>query len=303
MEKIKNFFKSIALYIKHIFIPEPIEIDDGKLVPTPRPILPIIIIILVFVTYVSIRITDFSLIVLFEKLFGIGYYPNGYRPLTMWGLIGFYLPPDWSYWKEVIPLLIETIQIAFLGSFIGVIFALPMSFFASSNITKTKWVLIPSRVILSILRTLPIIIYASLFVLAFSRGAFPGMLAVSIFTFSIVSKMLFEKIETLDLSAYEAIQSTGASKAKSFVAAVLPQILPNYYSMSLYAFEINVRYAAVLGMVGAGGIGLKLRQYMGNLTTDPLYRTSDRVFVMLFFIWLVVVSIEGLSRYIRRRLA
>ena len=109
--------------------------------------------------------------------------------------------------------------------------------------------------------------------------------------------MLFEKIETIDLGAFEAIQSTGASKGKSIVTAVLPQIMPSFYSMSLYAFEINVRYAAVLGYVGAGGIGLILKSNMADLDL------TNRVFTMLFFVWIVVISIETVSRFLRRRLA
>jgi phosphonate transport system permease protein len=109
--------------------------------------------------------------------------------------------------------------------------------------------------------------------------------------------MLFEKIETIDLSSYEAIQSTGASKVRSFIVAILPQILPSYYSMSLYAFEINIRYAAVLGYVGAGGIGLLLKNNMADLYLN------NRVFTMLFFIWLIVIMIETFSRFLRRRLA
>lgn len=299
---IKKFFIYIFKIIKNIFIPDKIEINDGIIVVPPRPITPYIVIALSIVLYFAVKATDFSIILLVQKLTGFGYGKLQYPPLTIGKLLTtYYLPPDWSYWKEVIDPLVETIQMAFLGSFLGSAFALPASFFASSNITKNKIILVTTRTILSVFRTLPIIIYAGLFVLAFRKGAFPGMLAVAIFTFSIVAKMLFEKIETIDLGSYEAIQSTGASRIKSFVTAVLPQILPSYYSMSLYAFEINIRYAAVLGYVGAGGIGLILKNSMADL--NPYGSTANRVFVILFFIWIVVIAIETLSRFLRRRLA
>jgi phosphonate transport system permease protein len=298
MEKLKSFITSFLKFIKNIFIPEQIEINDGILVSPPKSVTPYVTIGFVFVLYFAVQATNFSLIVLFQKLFGVGYGNYEYRPLTAWSyLTTYYFPIDYGYWTEVISPLLETIQMSFLGSFIGSALALPAAFFASSNINKNKFLLVFTRSILSVFRTLPIIIYAALFVLVLGKGAFPGTLAITVFTFSIVAKMLFENIETIDMNSYEAIQSTGANKVKSFVVAILPQILPSYYSMSLYAFEINIRYAAVLGYVGAGGIGLLLKNNMADLSLN------NRVFTMLFFIWLIVISIETLSRTLRRRLA
>jgi len=298
MEKLKEFFIGIFKFIKNIFIPEQIVINDGIIVSPPKSVTPYVTIGFLFVLYFAVQATNFSLLVLFQKLFGIGYGGYAYKPLTAWSyLTTYYFPIDYGYWPEVITPLLETIQMSFLGSFIGSALALPAAFFASSNINKNKFLLVVTRSILSVFRTLPIIIYAALFVLVLGKGAFPGTLAITVFTFSIVAKMLFEKIETIDLNSYEAIQSTGASKVKSFVVAILPQILPSYYSMSLYAFEINIRYAAVLGYVGAGGIGLLLKNNMADLGLN------DRVFTMLFFIWLIVILIETLSRTLRRRLA
>ena len=298
MEKLKEFFIGIFKFIKNIFIPEQIVINDGIIVSPPKSVTPYVTIGFLFVLYFAVQATNFSLVVLFQKLFGIGYGGYAYKPLTAWSyLTTYYFPIDYGYWPEVITPLLETIQMSFLGSFIGSALALPAAFFASSNINKNKFLLVVTRSILSVFRTLPIIIYAALFVLVLGKGAFPGTLAITVFTFSIVAKMLFEKIETIDLNSYEAIQSTGASKVKSFVVAILPQILPSYYSMSLYAFEINIRYAAVLGYVGAGGIGLLLKNNMADLSLN------NRVFTMLFFIWLIVILIETLSRTLRRRLA
>ena len=298
MEKLKEFSIKSYKFIKNIFLPEQIEINDGILVSPPKSVAPYVTIAFLFVLYFAVQVTDFSLVVLFQKLFGIGYGNYEYRPLTAWSyLTTYYFPIDYSYHTEVYLPLIETIQMSFLGSFIGSALALPAAFFASSNINKNKFLLVTTRTILSVFRTLPIIIYAALFVLILGKGAFPGTLAITVFTFSIVAKMLFEKIETIDLSSYEAIQSTGASKVRSFIVAILPQILPSYYSMSLYAFEINIRYAAVLGYVGAGGIGLLLKNNMADLYLN------NRVFTMLFFIWLIVIMIETFSRFLRRRLA
>lgn len=151
------------------------------------------------------------------------------------------------------------------------------------------------RFILSLVRTLPVLVYATILALAFGFGVFPGTIAIMIFTFGILSKMLYETIETIDLSAYIAIEATGASKPKAFVAVIMPQILPSYLSLSLYSFEINIRFAAILGYVGAGGIGLLFDDRMA-------WRRYEDVAVLLLMLFVVVFTIESVSRYLRRRL-
>jgi phosphonate transport system permease protein len=147
-----------------------------------------------------------------------------------------------------------------------------------------------------LIRTLPVLIYAAILSLAFGFGVFPGTVAIAIFTFGILSKMLYENIETIDLSAYDAIEATGATKSKSFIAAILPQIFPSYLSFSLYSFEINIRFAAILGYVGAGGIGILFDNRMA-------WRRYEDVAVLILMLFVVVLSIESLSRYFRKRLA
>ena len=93
-------------------------------------------------------------------------------------------------------------------------------------------------------------------------GVLAGTVAIMIFTFAIMSKMLYERIETIDMGAYLAIEATGATKTRAFFTAVIPQIMGTYLSLSLYSFEINIRYAAILGYVGAGGIGVILNNIL-----------------------------------------
>lgn len=107
--------------------------------------------------------------------------------------------------------------------------------------------------------------------------------------------MLYEKIETVDMGPFEAMEAVGATKLKAFLGSVLPQILPSYFSICLYSFEINVRYAAILGYVGAGGIGLILNEKIG-------WREYNRVGMILLMLFITVISIEYLSKYIRRKL-
>lgn len=271
-----------------LFIPVDIETENGTVVTPPKPIMPYIIIGFVLMFYLAARVTDFSLFTLIERIFNFRYGPVAF--------IKRFLDPDWSYWIEVVDPILETIQMSFLGSLLGSLFALPAAYLASQNLTNNKIVIAIVRISLSVLRTLPILIYANFFKYIFGLGALPGTIAIALFTFSIVSKMLYERIETVDLGAYHAIESTGASKPKAFITAVLPEILPVYYSLSLYAFEINIRYAAILGYVGAGGIGFILDNSMKNIPQN------DRTIVILAFIFVTVVLIENLSRYLRKRL-
>lgn len=280
--------KKTLKFIKTLFIPDDIQTKDGTLVTPPKPIMPYVLIALVIIYLFAVRATSFSIITLFDRLFDFQYGPYSF--------IKRFFPPDWSYWKQVIDPILETIQMSFLGSLIGSLFALPAAYFASQNLTQNKVVISIVRLFLSIFRTLPILIYAVFFKLIFGLGALPGTIAIALFTFSIVAKMLYERIETLDLGAYHAIESTGATKMKSFSTSLMPEIAPIYYSLSLYAFEINIRYAAILGYVGAGGIGFILDNAMKNIPQN------DRTIVILLFIFVTVILIENTSRYLRKKL-
>jgi phosphonate transport system permease protein len=142
---------------------------------------------------------------------------------------------------------------------------------------------------------LPTLIIALIATYIFGIGTFAGTLAIGIFTFAIVAKMLFEQIETVDMGPFEAMESLGATKVQAFIASIIPQLLPTYLSICLYSFEINVRYAAILGYVGAGGIGLLLDEKLG-------WREYSKAGMVLFMLFITVVLIESLSRYFRKRL-
>ena len=107
--------------------------------------------------------------------------------------------------------------------------------------------------------------------------------------------MLYEKIETVDMGPFEAMEALGSTKLKAFIGTIMPQILPSYLSICLYTFEINVRYAAILGYVGAGGIGLILNEKIG-------WREYDKLGMILIMLFITVVIIENVSKYIRERL-
>lgn len=203
---------------------------------------------------------------------------------------------DWSYFNQVVQPMVDTLQIAIMGTLIGALISVPVAFMAAQNIMKNKFITTVVKGIMSLVRTLPTLVYALILAFIFGYGTFVGVLATILFTFGIMTKMLYEFIETIDLGAFIAIEATGANKLKAFVSAIVPQIMGFFLSVSLYNFEINVRSSTILGFVGAGGIGILLNDSMG-------LREYGKVSLMLVVLLTVVIIIESTSRNIRRRLS
>ncbi len=203
---------------------------------------------------------------------------------------------DWSYFDFVVDPMVDTIQMALLGTAIGAVFSLPVAFLASANIVKSKIVSGVVKTILSFVRTFPTLVYAAILAFIFGYGTLIGVLATAIFTFGILTKMLFEVIETLDLSSFVAIEATGASKGKAFITSVIPQIMGSFLSFTLYSIEINIRSSAILGYVGAGGVGIMLDENMN-------WRRYGNIGVILVVLFVSVLIIENISRYLRKKLS
>lgn len=201
-----------------------------------------------------------------------------------------------GYMPKVITPLLDTIKMSILGSFVGATLALPFAVIASNNINRSKTVMWAERIILMVIRTLPTLVIAKFAALIFGLGTFAGTVAITVFTFGVVAKMMYESIETIDMGAFEAMESFGSTKFQSFWSACMPQILPTYLSYCLYALEMNIRAAAILGYVGAGGLGLLIDERIGWRD----YRGLGTVLLALF---VVVLIIEQLSQYLRRKLS
>ena len=164
------------------------------------------------------------------------------------------------------------------------------------NIDKNRVIVSVLRFILALIRTLPTLVIALVCALIFGLGTFAGTLAISIFTFGIVAKMLYESIETIDMGPFEAMEAMGANKFQAFWSACVPQILPVYLSHSLYCFEMNVRASAILGYVGAGGLGITINERIG-------WRDYEGLGMVLLTLFVVVVAIEFTSEYLRGKLS
>lgn len=267
-----------------IFKPQKITLSNGHEVDRPRSRTPLIIVVLLVVIVLSGEMTGFSMSKLIARF---PYFSD---------ILGKIFHPDFSYAGKVIHPLVETIQMSVIGTIFGCLIGLPLAILASANINKNKPVMLVIRFILAVMRSVPTLIYATIFALIYSMGAFAGTVAIIVFTVGIVAKMLYESIETIDMGPFEAMTSFGASTFQAFWAACMPQILPTYIDDCLYCFELNVRASAILGYVGAGGLGIIIQERTG-------FRAYNDLGMILLLLFLVVWAIDLVSDYIRSRLS
>ena len=266
-----------------IFKPKQFILANGKTVEEKASRAPFYGLIVIIVIIVSGKLTGFELSILLNR---------GYQ---FFNIIAKMFPPNWSYVSKAFPALMDTIKMSFIGSFIGAVVAVPFAIIASRNIIRSNIVLWLARLVISLLRTIPTIVAALIATYVFGLGTMAGTVAITLFTFTYIAKQLYEIIESVDMGAFEAMESIGSTRIRAFFSAILPQILPSYLSISLYAFEGNVRYASILGYVGAGGLGQIINDNLG-------WRNYDNVGMILIELFVVVFIIETLSHYLRSRL-
>jgi len=169
---------------------------------------------------------------------------------------GFF-PPDFSEWRLYLKEMVITLHIALWGTLLAIVCAIPCGLLSSSNIAPA-WVRHPMRRVMDAARAINEIVFAMLFVVAVGLGPFAGVLAIFVHTTGVLAKLFSEAVEAIDPQPVEGIRSTGATPLEEVVFGVIPQVMPLWISYSLYRFESNVRSASVVGIVGAGGIGVVL---------------------------------------------
>jgi len=169
---------------------------------------------------------------------------------------GFF-PPNFHDWRVYVEEMIVTLEIALWGTALAVLCAVPCGLLSSANVAPW-WIRQPVRRLMDAARAINEMVFAMLFVVAVGLGPFAGVLALWVHTTGILAKLFSEAVEAIDPQPVEGIRSTGASKLEEIAYGVIPQVVPLWISYSLYRFESNVRSAAVVGMVGAGGIGVVL---------------------------------------------
>jgi phosphonate transport system permease protein len=176
---------------------------------------------------------------------------------NMWTFSKDFLPPNFSEWRTYLKEMVVTLQIAVTGTFLAVVASIPLGLLCAENIVP-PWVYQPMRRLMDAARAINEMVFAMLFVVSVGLGPFAGVLALFVHTTGILAKLYAEAVETIDPRPVEGIRSTGAGRLEEILYGVLPQVLPLWLSYSLYRFESNVRSASVVGMVGAGGIGMVL---------------------------------------------
>ena len=197
----------------------------------------------------------------------------------------------WGFWKWL-RIIGDTLLIAYLGTVIGGIGAFLLCFLAADNLVQSRVVVFATRRVLEFCRTVPELVFALTFVVAFGLGPVPGVLALAIHTLGALGKQFAEVVENIDMKPFEGVTATGASWTEAVRFAALPQVLSNFASYGLLRFEINVRGAAVMGFVGAGGIGQDLLEAIRK------FYYSD-VSAMLLMIIATVVVIDLLTERLR----
>lgn len=208
--------------------------------------------------------------------------------------------PDWNYvyipaGEDLLRGLFETFAIAIIGTFIAAMMCIPFAFLGARNLVKLHPVSGVTKFFLSVIRVFPEIVMALIFIKAVGPGSFSGALALGIHSIGMLGKLFVEDIESLDFTSVESLKASGVNKTKTLVFAVIPQILPSFLSLVLYRFELNLRSASILGLIGAGGIGTPL---IFALQT----RSWDRVGVILIGLVVMVAIVDLISGAIRKRI-
>jgi len=204
------------------------------------------------------------------------------------------VPPDFSVMGNALTGAIQTLQIAVVGTGVSALLALPLSFAAARNVAP-PWLFYGSRSVLNVFRAVDTLVYALFFVAAVGLGPFPGVLAVVAYTATVLAKLYSEAIEAIDPGPVEAVAAAGATALQVLRWGVLPQLVPQFLSFTLYRFETNIRAAAILGFVGAGGIGFYIQTYLRMLN----YPAASAVLLVLVAL---VMLVDFASSRIRARL-
>lgn len=204
------------------------------------------------------------------------------------------VPPDLSVMGNAVTGAIQTLEIAVVGTGVSALLALPMGFAAARNVAP-PWLFYVARSVLNLFRAVDTLVYALFFVAAVGLGPFPGVLAVVAYTATVLAKLYSEAIEAIDPGPVEAVVATGATRLQVLRFGILPQLVPQFLSFTLYRFETNIRAAAILGFVGAGGIGFYIQTYLRTLN----YPAASSVLLVLIAL---VMLVDFTSSRIRARL-
>lgn len=240
----------------------------------------------------------FTLTGLIENIGNMSNIPDFWPPNFAWAIGDgvWWNPVSWDFGSPNLPNpLVETFRIGILSSVLGCLVALPVAFMASSVTAPNRITYYMDKGFMNVIRTIPDLFWAMLFVTGVGVGPFAGVLALFFFSLAIMGKLLSETVDSVDTGPLEAAKATGSTHFPAVRASVLPDVLPNYVAYALYVFEINIRASVVIGLVGAGGIGRVIE-------AQRVFFRFDRVFAIVIVMLIIVFLIEQVSVYFRRKL-
>lgn len=186
--------------------------------------------------------------------------------------------PSFRYWETYLRLMLETVQMAVWGTVLSVVLAIPFGLLSSANLSPA-WAVFPVRRLMDLLRSINELVFALIFVVAVGLGPLAGVLALGVHTAGVLAKLFSEAVESIDARPIEGIRTTGAAPLEEILYGVIPQVIPLWISYTLYRFESNVRAAAVLGIVGAGGIGMSLSESLRGFD----YSAGSAILLIILF--------------------
>jgi len=202
------------------------------------------------------------------------------------------VPPDWAYIDKLWQAIWDTLNIATLGTMMAIVMAVPVAFCAARNTTPSRTVLRPIALFIIVSsRSINSLIWALMLVTILGPGVFAGIIAIALRSIGFCAKLLYEAIEEIDESQVEAVRATGASGPQVLAYGVVPQIMPAFAGISVFRWDINIRESTVLGLVGAGGIGLQLNASINNLA-----------WTQVSLILLVIIATVVLSEWVSARI-
>ncbi|MBN9609034.1 MAG: phosphonate ABC transporter, permease protein PhnE [Actinobacteria bacterium] len=203
--------------------------------------------------------------------------------------------PDYTFIPDTAGALLETVQMAVIGTAVSVALALPISFLASRVTNPSTVVLGVARFIMNVIRSIPDLLYAAVFVTVIGTGAISGVFALVLFDLGIMVKLISEALDGLDRGGQEAALASGATWLKADRIAMLPEVAPSYISQTIYVFELNIRASTVIGLVGAGGLGMLI----DKVRTFYQYHYLSTIILEVL---VIILALELLSSASRKRL-
>lgn len=215
--------------------------------------------------------------------------------INMFTFFGTAFPPDPSRITAISSAMYETFQIALVGTTFGVILSLPIALLASRNTSPHAAIRVVTRGIVSTLRTIPDLIWALIFVISVGLGPLAGILTIIVDTIGFCARFFSERIEEIPSGPSQALESTGAAKIGVISGSIIPLGFPSFVATSLFAVEKSIRSAVILGLVGAGGIGVEL-------STAFTLRRFDEALMIVIMILIVVIAVEQVSSAIRKKI-